>query len=101
MASGSGMACCPYTNAVCCSDGEHCCPFNSTCDVPNQRCMPAAGEPAGPAFLQAAAAQDVIVCPDRHSICSPSQTCCAHVSGGFAYVEIGLFPCPPLSGVPR
>ena len=30
-AFGGTYGCCPYANAVCCSDGEHCCPYGYTC----------------------------------------------------------------------
>lgn len=28
-----GYGCCPLPKAVCCSDGEHCCPNGYTCNV--------------------------------------------------------------------
>lgn len=31
--------CCGYENAVCCSDGVHCCPENTTCDLDRLRCV--------------------------------------------------------------
>ena len=35
----SGLyGCCPLTNAVCCSDREHCCPNGYTCDVSTGTC---------------------------------------------------------------
>jgi len=33
-----GYGCCPYPNAVCCSDKEHCCPDGYTCDVSAGTC---------------------------------------------------------------
>ena len=30
--------CCPLPKAVCCSDGEHCCPHGYTCDVATATC---------------------------------------------------------------
>lgn len=33
-----GEGCCPYSEAVCCSDKEHCCPNGYTCDVEEGRC---------------------------------------------------------------
>ena len=32
-----GVGCCPYTNAVCCSDGLHCCPNGYVCMNDNCR----------------------------------------------------------------
>eukprot|EP01123_Difflugia_compressa_P011396 TRINITY_DN4532_c0_g1_i1.p1 TRINITY_DN4532_c0_g1~~TRINITY_DN4532_c0_g1_i1.p1 ORF type:complete len:374 (-),score=50.98 TRINITY_DN4532_c0_g1_i1:26-1147(-) len=31
--------CCPYANAVCCSDHHHCCPSNYVCDVVRGECL--------------------------------------------------------------
>lgn len=31
-------ACCPAQNAVCCSDGYHCCPQNTVCDLKDFTC---------------------------------------------------------------
>jgi len=33
-----GYGCCPFTDAVCCSDHLHCCPTNSTCDIEHGFC---------------------------------------------------------------
>ena len=38
MLSSGGYGCCPYPNAVCCSDHEHCCPSGYTCDVSQGTC---------------------------------------------------------------
>eukprot|EP01025_Chloroclados_australasicus_P052650 TRINITY_DN6146_c0_g1_i1.p1 TRINITY_DN6146_c0_g1~~TRINITY_DN6146_c0_g1_i1.p1 ORF type:complete len:474 (+),score=43.42 TRINITY_DN6146_c0_g1_i1:155-1576(+) len=32
--------CCPYANAVCCSDRVHCCPQHHVCDLQNGGCIP-------------------------------------------------------------
>jgi hypothetical protein len=37
MQSGA-YGCCPYANAVCCSDKLHCCPGGSTCDLTTGSC---------------------------------------------------------------
>jgi len=34
-----GYGCCPWSGATCCSDGRHCCPYGSTCDVAHSRCV--------------------------------------------------------------
>ncbi|GAB1608803.1 progranulin-like isoform X1 [Argonauta hians] len=31
--------CCPYPNAVCCTDHLHCCPEHSTCDISSRTCI--------------------------------------------------------------
>ena len=38
-ASGSGYVCCPHPNGVCCSDGLHCCPQGTTCDLNINKCI--------------------------------------------------------------
>ena len=37
-AVGSGFGCCPVLNAVCCSDGIHCCPSGYVCDLARGQC---------------------------------------------------------------
>ena len=36
--SSGGYGCCPLPNAVCCSDGKHCCPEGDICDVSQGTC---------------------------------------------------------------
>ncbi|XP_063693192.1 uncharacterized protein LOC134825040 isoform X3 [Bolinopsis microptera] len=36
--SSGDWGCCPYPKAVCCDDGEHCCPQGYTCDVSAGKC---------------------------------------------------------------
>merc|ERR1712046_210477 len=31
--TASGFGCCPLPDASCCSDGQHCCPSGTTCEV--------------------------------------------------------------------
>ena len=38
-ASGNGYVCCPQPNGVCCSDGLHCCPQGTTCDLSINKCI--------------------------------------------------------------
>ena len=38
--SAGVWGCCPLVNAVCCSDKQHCCPQNTTCDLEHGRCAP-------------------------------------------------------------
>mmetsp|Transcript_8797 Transcript_8797/g.9775 ORF Transcript_8797/g.9775 Transcript_8797/m.9775 type:complete len:98 (+) Transcript_8797:1-294(+) len=38
---GNGQyGCCPYVQAICCSDGQHCCPAGYTCDLTTKDCVP-------------------------------------------------------------
>ncbi|TRY87806.1 hypothetical protein DNTS_015711 [Danionella cerebrum] len=71
--------CCPFSKAVCCTDGEHCCPSLYMCDMSSFSCikedvvipwynkMPAESTPA-PGL-------DVVQC-DEESNCSSDSTCC-------------------------
>ena len=38
LASGS-YGCCPYSDATCCSDKQHCCPNGYECDVSSSMCQ--------------------------------------------------------------
>ena len=37
--SPQGVGCCPYENASCCADGEHCCPSGYKCDLARSQCV--------------------------------------------------------------
>ncbi|XP_070704425.1 granulin a isoform X2 [Pempheris klunzingeri] len=53
-----GWACCPFVQAVCCDDHEHCCPAGTTCDLATLTCQSASGSTPMhqkiPAFVTAA-----------------------------------------------
>ncbi|GFN89781.1 granulin epithelin variant 1, partial [Plakobranchus ocellatus] len=80
-----GYACCPLAQAVCCSDGFHCCPEGYMCDAATAACVKGqdsikwiskkANRPAPPAV-------HLVVCPD-HSRCLDGQTCCEDRQGGY------------------
>ncbi|XP_026064028.1 granulin a isoform X3 [Carassius auratus] len=86
--------CCPLPEAVCCTDGEHCCPANYKCDVTRVSCirgdvvipwynkMSAQSTPAPSLDLGA------VECGEQMS-CSADSTCC-HLSTG----EWGCCPLP-------
>ncbi|XP_041365850.1 multiple epidermal growth factor-like domains protein 6 isoform X3 [Gigantopelta aegis] len=97
--------CCPLPNAVCCSDGVHCCPHDTTCDVSQGRCIKQDG--TSYPWLQKSSAlfnqvQEIkstilqasknIVCPDGRSECPDGSTCCKEKSGQYGC-------CPLLSAV--
>eukprot|EP00914_Ancora_sagittata_P015706 GHVO01031261.1.p1 GENE.GHVO01031261.1~~GHVO01031261.1.p1 ORF type:complete len:813 (+),score=67.53 GHVO01031261.1:114-2552(+) len=78
--------CCPLPNAVCCKDGQHCCPEKTTCDESSGRCKSksldipwAEKTPAKPA--EAALADDV--CPDKRYRCPQGKTCCKLAGGSW------------------
>uniref|UniRef100_A0A0P4VWT1 Granulins domain-containing protein n=1 Tax=Scylla olivacea TaxID=85551 RepID=A0A0P4VWT1_SCYOL len=103
-----GYGCCPYTEAVCCTDLIHCCPKNTncnnslgTCDVERSFSVPSfslatqkmSTFPAQPAasptleIEESDAPNDV--CPDHRSRCNPGSTCCLMRDGSY-----GCCPMP-------
>ncbi|XP_061185986.1 cell death abnormality protein 1-like isoform X5 [Saccostrea echinata] len=92
LSSGS-YGCCPIPNAVCCSDGKHCCPQNTQCQVSSGKCIrgdslelhwiekvPAARYPQGETSS--------VMCPDGASECKDGQTCCLLASGKYGCCPI-------------
>ncbi|KAL3072751.1 hypothetical protein niasHS_017725 [Heterodera schachtii] len=83
--------CCPLPKAICCMDHLHCCPEDTQCDLPQQKCvnsdgnsqpfhrkMPAKtqnGETVEQKGTDEEATEEVI-CPDGSSKCPPHATCC-------------------------
>ena len=67
--------CCPIPKAVCCTDGKHCCPEGTTCDVSAGKCN--RGDLTVIDWIEKVPAiiTDVI-CPDGQSKCQTGQTCC-------------------------
>ncbi|RXN33151.1 granulins-like isoform X2 [Labeo rohita] len=86
--------CCPLPEAVCCTDGEHCCPANYKCDVSRVSCIK--GDVVIPWYnkisTQSTPAPSLdfgaVKC-DKQSSCSADSTCC-HLSTG----EWGCCPYP-------
>ncbi|KAL8558870.1 hypothetical protein ACOMHN_054301 [Nucella lapillus] len=79
-----GYACCPYKQAVCCSDKIHCCPNGYTCDMVAKTCtMHDTSIPwmeKKPSMPSALNLKDV-VCPGGQSTCPDGSTCCQMTSG--------------------
>uniref|UniRef100_A0A3Q3VYW6 Granulins domain-containing protein n=1 Tax=Mola mola TaxID=94237 RepID=A0A3Q3VYW6_MOLML len=80
--------CCPYPEAVCCSDHIHCCPANTVCDLEQGVCR--AGETHIPPLKIAAVPND-IECPDK-SACPDQTTCCQMANRTY-----GCCPMPHVS----
>ncbi|XP_061557473.1 granulin a [Phycodurus eques] len=80
--------CCPLPQAVCCPDGNHCCPTDYTCDEQLAKCvkkdvtvpwylkLPASASSALPQQTLAAAVKPMFVQCDDESLCKDGQTCC-------------------------
>ena len=79
--SSGGYGCCPYEEAVCCSDGKHCCPHGTTCDVAAGTCKRQTDNEEFPMSLSKVT-KAMVKCPDR-SACPGQETCCKLSSGGY------------------
>ena len=83
--------CCPQVHAVCCSDKEHCCPQNYTCELTSKHCtkgntvvpmlkkLPSFSSPRD-AIVQKKEPlvyePQNVICPDQRSQCPTDNTCC-------------------------
>jgi progranulin len=93
--SNGRRKCCPYENAVCCSDGLHCCPADTTCNTASMMCESNGINMAiswrllektvGVGFLFAA--KNDVTCPDQTSKCPAGSTCCQ--------TQAGFYGCCP------
>ncbi|XP_025717515.2 progranulin isoform X3 [Callorhinus ursinus] len=85
--------CCPFAQAVCCEDRQHCCPAGYTCNVKARTCE----KEANSAHLATSLARGPRVgvgnveCGAGH-FCHDNQTCCRNSQGGWAC-------CPYTQGV--
>ncbi|CAH8602860.1 unnamed protein product [Heterobilharzia americana] len=82
-----GWGCCPFPQAVCCSDGTHCCPANTTCNIEAEACMNASGAIISsiqskfvPKFDNNLTNLPVNICRDNKSACVGG-TCCPGLAG--------------------
>lgn len=103
LAGGGQVGCCPYPNAVCCSDQQHCCPQNTVCNLQAGTCdgsqklipipfrkpkdTPKTQKKSIP--LVAAEKVEVVYCPDGASYCQDGSTCCLLSTG-----QYGCCPYP-------
>ena len=77
--STGGYGCCPYEEAVCCSDGKHCCPHGTTCNVAAGTCD---GGMKSMAISEITKSVKDVSCPDGSS-CPSGYTCCKLSTGGY------------------
>ncbi|XP_045615308.1 progranulin [Procambarus clarkii] len=110
---GKSFGCCPYADAVCCTDLMHCCPHGTTCNTTIGTCdvqknlkwsVPAQS-------LQAHMLSEVpefkissetkldsevgIVCPNRQYHCNDGETCCPVGGGAYGCCPMPLATCCP------
>ncbi|KAF5405781.1 hypothetical protein PHET_00725 [Paragonimus heterotremus] len=60
--------CCPIPDAVCCSDGLHCCPTGYRCNAEKGTCVKTSSTSTG---------HNKVVCPNEEFQCENGTTCCA------------------------
>uniref|UniRef100_A0A3P9IZY2 Granulin a n=1 Tax=Oryzias latipes TaxID=8090 RepID=A0A3P9IZY2_ORYLA len=72
-----GWACCPLPEAVCCADGEHCCPADYKCKEENTSCVK--GEVVIPWYTKIPAT-DSIQADSSFVQCSAVHQCPEHMS---------------------
>ncbi|XP_071036682.1 progranulin-like [Parasteatoda tepidariorum] len=88
--------CCPQPNAVCCSDGLHCCPHDTVCNLEEGRCDAKNGllhpllikDPPSDNIeaevVKIANKVDIIYCPGGYYYCQDGATCCPLPSGAYS-----------------
>jgi hypothetical protein len=76
-----------FQSAVCCSDGQHCCPQGYTCDVSAGTCIKQ--DQIIPFMTKVQAKAPQVICPDGQTQCPDGNTCCRLLSG-----QWGCCPLP-------
>nr|CBN81736.1 Granulins [Dicentrarchus labrax] len=66
--------CCPYPDAMCCSDHIHCCPSNTICDLEHGVCK--SSETHVAPLKKISAVPNDVMCPDKKTACPDQTTCC-------------------------
>lgn len=75
--------CCPYRQAECCSDGEHCCPRGYTCDVSQRKCNKKSNLTRVLATIEVFKRSKAIKCDGGKEECPNRNTCCKLSSGRY------------------
>ncbi|XP_075528303.1 progranulin-like isoform X2 [Dermacentor variabilis] len=100
--SGS-YGCCPYNQAVCCDDREHCCPAGYTCDTQAARCLKGdlsspLMRPLVPKRRSSSLINTILVdevkttCPDQ-STCPDKMTCCQSTNSTYVCCPFDKATC--------
>ncbi|XP_035252929.1 progranulin-like isoform X3 [Anguilla anguilla] len=80
--SGS-YGCCPYPDAVCCSDQLHCCPSGTTCDLEHNTCQSADSRTSLARTNPTSSDVGDVPCDSTHA-CPDGATCCKTAGGDWA-----------------
>ncbi|GFR17774.1 progranulin [Trichonephila clavata] len=98
--------CCPFVDAVCCSDKKHCCPANNTCNIQEGMCYDnAEASPSIPlgrkteifnlqTELKRASKIKTVQC-DTEVYCDDGSSCCPLASGEYACCDYPAAVCCP------
>ena len=86
--SAGQYGCCPIPNAMCCSDGQHCCPTGYTCDVGAGTCVQSIHGEGNLAMIVGGFSSGTVRCDDK-SLCPNDNTCCMMTTGAW-----GCCPLP-------
>ncbi|XP_030076395.1 progranulin isoform X2 [Microcaecilia unicolor] len=91
-----GWGCCPYAEAVCCSDKVHCCPKGFTCiteqGICKQSTLSIPWTAKTPAQVRETMSSKDVQCDDEAS-CADGQTCCKSASGEWACCPLPQAVC--------
>jgi hypothetical protein len=80
--AGGDYGCCPYAEAVCCEDKEHCCPRGYKCNVTQQTCDKGVFRISFTSPIKSSSAVKEVTCPDGE-LCPDGSTCCILDSGKY------------------
>ncbi|VDI48807.1 Hypothetical predicted protein, partial [Mytilus galloprovincialis] len=81
-----------FNHWLCCTDGKHCCPEGTTCDVSSGKCN-RGDMTAIDWFKKVPANVGSVKCPDGQSECKTGQTCCKLASGQYGCCPIPKAVC--------
>ncbi|XP_069337618.1 progranulin isoform X1 [Eulemur rufifrons] len=84
-------SCCPFSKAVSCADGHHCCPRGFHCSADGRSCFQRAGV-AG-SQVEDNTPLGAVQCPGNQFECPNSSTCCVMLDGSWGCCPIPQASC--------
>ena len=94
--TAGAYGCCPDPNAVCCSDGKHCCPEGYQCDVSSDTCIKGTTVEAFLSLDKHVKNVKEVICPYIYSngsyTCPNGEVCCPSFGGCCPSGEICNIP---------